>query len=173
MFEKYVLYFLAIFFLIVLPIISTFKYWNYKPFMKYVLSLMWICYIALAYEVLYPRDVYYKNLLHKSSNIIIGDELKIIDKYTSLMNIKAQYYSCAVFEVSHDVSDLKILKSEDSIKLPSLNTRCDNIISSNFDRGRLVTYKTSDNKSTTYWGYQPNQNKMYVIYNFYAMAYKE
>jgi len=65
MFEHIIIILMGILFLIVLPIMSTIKYWNYNPYMKYALSLIWISYIVIFYEVLFPRDSYYLNNLKR------------------------------------------------------------------------------------------------------------
>lgn len=173
MFEKVILFLLAILFLIILPIISTYKYWNYKPFMKYALSLIWISYIVIIYEVINPRNTHYLNLLNKASNLTFGDNIKVFRKYTSFMNYKAQYHSCAVFEITNNVTDLNILKEEEKVVLPKFSQRCENMISQEFDTSKLISYKTVDEKSVTYWGYEKSNNKIFLVYNFHAMAYKD
>lgn len=173
MFEKIILILLAILFLAIIPIYATYKYWNYKPIMKYAISLLWISYLVIIYEIFFPRDSYYLNHLKNASSIKFGDDFIVKEKYTSFMNSKAQYYSCAVFETTNKVDELIILKEENINKLPNFETTCDNMIKRNFDIGRLKIFKKIDEKSAIYWGYEHNNNKIFIVYQYFAMANKE
>lgn len=173
MFEQIILILLAILFLIVLPIISTFKYWNFKPFMKYVLILMWISYSVIVYEVFFPRDSYYVNHLKNVSNIEFDDSIKIKDKFTSLLNFKSQYYSCAVFEISNsDKVLLKSLKIETNEKTLDLNNECIKILNPFIENKTILSSKNLDEKQYRQWGYIEGTNYVFVIYQYFAMANK-
>lgn len=176
MFEQIILILLAVLFLIVLPIISTYKYWNYKPFIKYVFILMWISYGVISYEVFFPRDSYYINHLKKASNLEFTDNLIIKDKYTSLLNSKARYYSCAVFEISGENKKLfSSLNIENVASVKSLDkvNRCSEILNPLYNNSSLVSFKNVDEKNYREWGFIKNSNQVYFLYKFYGMANKE
>ena len=176
MLEQIILGILAVLFLIVLPIISTIKYWNYKPLIKYALILIWISYAVIAYEIFYPRDSYYVNHLKNASNINFGEKTILKDKYTSFMNSKAQYYSCATFDVaSNDIKLLNNIKKDD-LKTEKLSLdlgECSKILNPMFTNKNLRIFKKVDEKNYLQWGFIENSNKVFVLYQFFGMANKE
>ncbi|ADG93474.1 hypothetical protein Arnit_1820 [Arcobacter nitrofigilis DSM 7299] len=173
MFEHLIIIFMGIVFLIILPIMSTIKYWNYKPYMKYALSLIWISYIVIAYEVFFPRESYYIKNLNKFSNITFSKEIKIIDKYTSFLNIEGEYSSCAIFEIpAKDKVLLSKLKEDKTTTLPNMNNKCSNMINKEFKNNNLVTFKSIDEKNYRQWGFLKNSNKVFFYYKSFGMTNK-
>lgn len=174
MLEDIVLIILGILFLIVLPIISTIKYWNYKPLIKYALTLIWISYTVIAYEIFFPRDSYYINHLQKASEVKFADDIQIIDKYTSLMNSKAQYYSCAVFETKSNTSDIfSNVTSQNRAELPIGKNKCMDIINKIFTNTNSISFAKTDIKEILQWGYLKNSNRAFVLYQFFGMENKK
>ncbi len=176
MLEQIILILLAIIFLIALPILATIKYWNFKPLIKYALILIWISYGVISYEVFFPRDSYYVNHLTKASDINFSEDIKIIDKYTSLMNSKARYYSCASFEINE--MDKKLfstlgLKNSEIIKPLEDVNKCSKILNPFFSNSSLKRFKKVDEKNYREWGFIENTNRVYFIYKFYGMANKQ
>ena len=173
MFEQIIIILMGILFLVVLPIMSTIKYWNYKPYMKYILSLIWVSYIVIFYEVFFPRDSYYINNLKKFSDINFTKEIKILNSYTSFLNIKGEYFSCAIFEVSNDEkSILNNLKDNKTISLPDFDDHCTQIISEQFESKNLITYKSVDEKNLKQWGFVENSNKLFIYHKYFGMTNK-
>ncbi len=173
MFEQIIIILMGILFLIVLPIMSTIKYWNYKPYMKYALSLIWISYIVIFYEIFFPRDSYYINNLKKFSNIEFTNDTKIISSYTSFLNIKGEYYSCAIFEVSRDSQRvLNAIKEENNAVLPDNQDICGKDINQIFNKNNLVSFKTIDEKNYRQWGFMKNSNKVFIYQKYFGMTNK-
>jgi hypothetical protein len=164
---------MGIVFLIILPIMSTIKYWNHKPYMKYALSLIWISYIVISYEVFFPRESYYINNLNKFSNITFSKEIKVIKKYTSFLNIEGEYSSCAIFEIpNNDKALLNNLIEDKKITLPNMNNKCSDIINKEFKRDDLITFKSIDEKNYRQWGFLKNSNKVFFYYKSFGMTNK-
>ncbi|WP_419766812.1 hypothetical protein [Arcobacter sp.] len=173
MFEHLIIILMGIVFLIILPIMSTIKYWNHKPYMKYALSLIWISYIVISYEVFFPRESYYINNLNKFSNITFSKEIKVIKKYTSFLNIEGEYSSCAIFEIpNNDKALLNNLIEDKVTTLPNMNNKCSNIINKEFKNNNLVTFKSIDEKNYRQWGFLKNSNKAFVYYKSFGMTKK-
>lgn len=176
MLEQIILVLLAIVFLVVLPILATFKYWNFKPFLKYALILIWVSYGVIVYEIFFPRDSYYFNHLKNASDINFNKNLIIKEKFTSLMNGKAQYYSCAIFEINEvDKQLFNSLDVKNSFKTEFLDkkNRCSIFLNPLFSKESLISFKKIDEKNYREWGYIKNTNKVYFLYKFYGMANKE
>lgn len=176
MFEQIILALLALLFLIVLPILATFKYWNFKPFLKYALMLIWVSYGVIVYEVFFPRDSYYINHLKNVSDINFNENIMIKDKYTSLMNSKAQYYTCAIFEVNE--TDKKLFSSLDvnnsfKTELLKKENKCSVLLNPLLSNSSIISFKKVDEKNYREWGFIKNTNKVYILYKFYGMANKE
>jgi hypothetical protein len=173
MFEQIIIILMGILFLIVLPIMSTIKYWNHKPYMKYALSLIWISYIVIFYEVFFPRESYYTNSLKSFSDINFTKDIKIVNSYTSFLNIKGEYFSCAIFEVSNDEkSILNNLKNNKTISLPDFNDQCTRMISKQFENENLITFKSIDEKNLKQWGFLKNDNKLFIYHKYFGMTNK-
>ncbi|WP_428022976.1 hypothetical protein [Arcobacter sp.] len=173
MFEQIIIVLMGILFLIVLPIMSTIKYWNYKPYIKYALSLIWISYIVIFYEVFFPRDSYYINNLKSFSNIEFTNETKILNSYTSFLNIKGEYSSCAIFEVTNNEKNiLKNLKKDKMISLPDFNDHCTKIIKEQFKNDKLITFKSIDEKNLKQWGFLKDSNKIFIYHKYFGMTNK-
>ena len=173
MFETLIIIAMGILFLIVLPIMATYKYWNYKPVMKYALSLIWISYIVIAYEIINPRDSFYINHLKNVSGSAFDDKMKMTYKHTSFLDSKGEYFACAVFEISP--KDVKLLNSTKIELEPSpFNTKelaspCKEEITKVFNNKDLLVYKKFEEKESRAWGYIPNSNKVFMTYNFRGM----
>ncbi|WP_419764846.1 MAG: hypothetical protein ACNI28_00375 [Arcobacter sp.] len=173
MFEDIIIILMGTLFLVVLPIMSTIKYWNYKPYMKYILILIWVSYGVIFYEVFFPRESYYTNNLKKFSNIEFDENVKITNSYTSFLNIKGEYFSCATFEVSRENARLlTMVKKENNAVLPNSETICGKYINQIFNKNNLVTFKTVDEKNYKQWGFLENSNKVFIYQKYFGMTNK-
>jgi len=173
MFEQIIIILMGILFLVVLPILSTIKYWNYKPYMKYILILIWVSYCVIFYEIFFPRDSYYINNLKKFSNIEFDKNIKIDSSYTSFLNIKGEYYSCAIFEISNnDTKHLQTLSNEEKINLPQNSNICTENINQIFNKENLVLFKSIDEKNYNLWGFLQGSNKVFIFHKYYGMTRK-
>ncbi|PLY11333.1 MAG: hypothetical protein C0626_01830 [Arcobacter sp.] len=173
MFESIIIVLMGILFLIVLPIMSTIKYWNYKPYMKYALSLIWISYVVIFYEIFFPRDSYYINNLKNYSGIEFNKNVQITSSYTSFLNIKGEYYSCAIFEVSReDKKLLNTIKEQSNAVLVDNQNICGKNINQIFNKNNLVTFKTTDEKNYKQWGFLENSNKVFIYQKYFGMTNK-
>ena len=173
MFEHIIIILMGILFLIVLPIMSTIKYWNYKPYMKYALSLIWISYIVIFYEVFFPRDSYYINNLKNYSGIEFNNDIQIINKYTSFLNIKGEYFSCAIFEISkEDKKLLTTIKEENNAILVDNQNMCGKNINQIFNKNDLVIFKETDEKNYKQWGFLKDSNKVFIYHKYFGMTNK-
>lgn len=173
MFETIILVCLGILFLIILPIMATYKYWNYSKVMKFALSLLWVSYIVIAYEIISPRDSFYVNHLKKVSASAFDEEMKIAYKYTSFIDGKGEYNACAIFEISQKdvklLSNTKIELAPSEFNVKELSNPCKDEIAKNFNSPNLLVYKKFGEKEARTWGYIPNSNKVFMTYNFYGM----
>lgn len=173
MLESLILIVLGFFFLIVLPILATIKYWNFKPFVKYALVLMWISYGVLSYEVFFPRDSYYINHLKNASGLNFDSNLIIKEKYTSLINSKARYYSCAVFEINEAqkklFSNLDIKNSKFIKPLDNMN-KCSEILNPILSNSSIISFEKIDEKNYRAWGFTKDSNKVFLFYRFLGMS---